>query len=312
MSSSKPVLVIVGGPTGSGKTQLSIALARRLHTEILNADSRQFYKEMSIGTAKPTEEELSQAPHHFVDILSVWEPYSVGDFEKDALALLDKKFKERSVMIMTGGSGLYLQAIYEGLNEFPDVPPSIREKWEGIHKEKGIETLQQRLSQVDPDYFKEVDLQNPVRLIRALSVWEVSGTPFSTFRKAEKPERPFQSLMIYPDWNREVLYERINRKVDKMLEEGLLEEVRSLLPYRHEKALRTVGYPEFFAYLDGAITLEEAIDKMKMNSRRYAKRQVTWFKKYGQWHSFPGDKPEQGIDWVVEKLKEKGIPVDGN
>jgi tRNA dimethylallyltransferase len=302
MSYPKPVLIVVGGPTGSGKTKMAIDLARHLQTEIINADSRQFYREMNIGTAKPTEEELALAPHHFVNCLSVWEPYSVGDFEKDALQLLEDKFKEKPVMIMTGGSGLYLQAVYEGLNEFPDVPLSVREKWEALHQEKGIEYLQEVLAKADPEYFAEVDQQNPVRLIRALSVYEVSGKTFSHFRKAAKPERPFQTILLYPDWSREVLYDRINKKVDQMVEEGLVEEVKSLLPYRHEKALQTVGYPEFFEFLDGKISLEEATEKMKMNSRRYAKRQITWFKKYGDWEKIPGDQPELALEIVLRKL----------
>ncbi|MCB0663873.1 MAG: tRNA (adenosine(37)-N6)-dimethylallyltransferase MiaA, partial [Saprospiraceae bacterium] len=196
---------------------------------------------------------------------------------------------------------------YEGMDEFPDVPTEVRNSWEAKFEKEGLPILQDALKKLDPDYFDEVDLQNPVRLIRALSVCTVSGQSYSSFRKAKKQERPFESLLIYLDWPRQILYDRINRRVDQMLAEGLEEEVRSLLPYRHYQALQTVGYPEFFAYFDGEITYEEAVERMKMNSRRYAKRQGTWFRKYGEWKTFSGEHPEKVLPRVETRLKELSL-----
>lgn len=279
--SIKKKLIVVGGPTASGKTALAIELAQQFGTEIVSADSRQFYKEMSIGTAKPTPHELAQAKHHFIDNLSIHDSYSVGDFERDALAVLKTIFEKNDTAIMVGGTGLYIRAVCEGLDEFPDVPLSIRQEFEAIFEKEGLEPLQKLLEEVDYKYFTEVDIHNSVRLIRALSVWKVSGQPFSSFRSATKVVRDFEPVFKTIDLPRPVLYDRINRRVDMMMSEGLLEEARKLYPFKHLNALQTVGYTELFAHFDGQLTLEEAVDKIKQHSRNYAKRQTTWFKKNG-------------------------------
>ena len=277
--SIKKKLIIVGGPTASGKTALAIQLAQQFGTEIVSADSRQFYREMSIGTAKPTAAELAQAPHHFIGNLSIHDNYSVGDFERAALVVLDKIFAKNDTAIMVGGTGLYIRAVCNGLDAFPNTPLSIRQEFETLFEKEGIEPLQKMLQEVDYEYFTQVDIQNHTRLIRALSVWKASGQPFSNFRLATKVERNFEPIYKTIDLPRPVLYDRINHRVDIMMSEGLLEEARKLYPFRHLNALQTVGYTELFAHFDGQLSLEEAIDKIKQHTRNYAKRQTTWFKK---------------------------------
>lgn len=281
--SVKKKLIIIGGPTASGKTDCAIQLAQHFGTEILSADSRQFYKEMSIGTAKPQLSDLAKAKHHFIGNLSIHDAYSVGDFERDALAVLETIFETHDTAIMVGGTGLYIRAVCEGLDEFPDVPLSIRDEFEAIFKNEGIEPLQKLLQEVDYEYFTQVDIHNPIRLIRALSVWKASGQPFSSFRSGNKVERNFTPIYIALDLPREVLYDRINRRVDLMMAEGLLEEAKSLHPFKHLNALQTVGYTELFAHFDGEMTLDEAVDKIKQHTRNYAKRQMTWFRKNDFW-----------------------------
>ncbi len=281
--SVKKKLILIGGPTASGKTDFAIAMAQHFGTEIISADSRQFYKEMSIGTAKPSPNDLAKAKHHFVGNLSIHTPYSVGDFERDALAVLDTIFEKNDVAVMVGGTGLYIRAVCEGLDEFPDVPLSIRQEFETLFEKEGIESLQNLLQQVDNEYFNEVDIHNPMRLIRALSVWKVSGQPFSSFRSRTKAERNFEPIYLAIDLPRPDLYDRINRRVDIMLAEGLLEEAKALYPFKHLNALQTVGYTELFAHFDGFMTLDEAIDKIKQHTRNYAKRQTTWFRKNDFW-----------------------------
>jgi len=278
IESQKKLFVIVG-PTASGKTAAGIQLANKLHTEIISADSRQFYREMAIGTAKPTPDELAQAKHHFVNSHSVTDSFNVGDFEQQGLALLDELFKTNDNVIMVGGSGLYIKAICEGFDQLPDVDPAIRERLNNELIEQGISYLQGKLKQADPQYYTEVDLNNPQRIIRALEVFESSGHPFSSYRKANLKQRPFDIVKYGLLWPREVLYDRINRRVDMMVEQGLVDEVRSLLPYRHLNALQTVGYAEIFDYLVGKTDLPTAIAAIKQNTRRFAKRQMTWFNK---------------------------------
>ncbi|MGK0388625.1 MAG: tRNA dimethylallyltransferase [Maribacter sp.] len=302
---SKYLIVIVGA-TASGKTSLGIRLAQKYDTVILSADSRQFYREMSIGTAKPTEEELVAAPHHFIDNLSIHDKYSVGDYEKEAITLLDEIFETKDVALMVGGSGLFIKSVLEGLDEFPDVPNEIKEKLIQLEKEEGIEALQNMLKEKDPNYFSEVDIHNPHRLIRALSVIEASGKPFSSFRNQAAKKRNFQAIIIQLDWEREKLYERINQRVDLMLEAGLLDEVKSLLPLKYLNALQTVGYQEIFDYLDNNISKEEAIRLVKRNSRRYAKRQMTWLRKMENTKAFlPSDldKIASYLDTIIDNVK---------
>ena len=285
MSSSK-YLISIAGPTAIGKTAAAIELANYYHTEIISADSRQFYREMSIGTAKPSPQELAAAPHHFIGSHSITDDINVGNFEQEGLALLDELFAKHNVVIMAGGSGLYIKAITEGFDNLPEVDPAIRENLNKIFAEQGITALQQKLILADPAYYNLVDLQNPQRLIRALEVFESTGKPYSSYRKGSYQQRPFNIIKLGLDMPREELYERINKRVDIMIESGLLDEVTQLLPYRHLNALHTVGYSEIFDYVDGKTDLPTAISMIKQNTRRFAKRQLTWFRKDKDTHWF--------------------------
>lgn len=287
---NKKHLIVIGGPTASGKTALAIRLAQHFSTDIVSADSRQFYREMTIGTAKPTVEELALVKHHFINNLSIHDNYSVGDFEKEAIAVLEDLFERHDVVVLVGGTGLYIKAVCEGLDIFPETPLSIRHEFEDLLAQNGIEYLQNLLKEVDIDYFKEADIDNPKRLIRALSVWKLSGQPFSSFRKGEKVKRFFTPIYICLDVPRDILYARIHERVDKMVAEGLVDEAKALYPFKNFNALQTVGYSEFFDYFDGKMSLPQAIDKVKQHTRNYAKRQVTWFKKEDYWrHFMPND-----------------------
>jgi tRNA dimethylallyltransferase len=276
---STKTLIVVAGPTASGKTALAIELAKKLNTEIISADSRQFYREMSIGTAKPTSGELAQAKHHFIDSLSITDSFSVGDFEREGLILLNGILKTHDTAILVGGSGLFIKAICEGFDNLPATSPEIRDRLNRELDEKGIAYLQEKLKTADPAYYEQVDLNNPQRLIRALDVYESTGLRFSSFRKRETIPRPFRVIKIGIDMPRSILYQHINQRVDNMIEQGLIEEVASLLPWRHLNALNTVGYSELFDYFDGKTDLETAIALIKQNTRRFAKRQMTWFRK---------------------------------
>lgn len=277
-------LIVIGGATATGKTALAIQLAQQLDTEILSADSRQFYREMSIGTAKPSAAELAAAPHHFIDFLSVNDDYSVGDFERDALERLENIFARKDAAILVGGSGLYLRAVCEGLDSFPPVSPETRNAIAEGEKNGGLAWLQHELAARDPRQFEKTDRQNPARLRRALEVCWETGQPYSSFlQQSPKKPRPFTPQYILLDMPRPALYARIEARVDAMLAAGLETEAQSLLPYRHRPPLRTVGYEEFFDFFDGKISREAAIDKIKQHSRNYAKRQITWFAKHGNW-----------------------------
>jgi len=287
-------LIVIGGATASGKTTLAIRIAQFFGTEILSADSRQFYREMSIGTAKPDKNELAAAKHHFIDFLSVADNYSVGDFERDALAQLDKIFQEKELAILVGGSGLYLRAVCEGLDKFPDISSETKKKVDTGEQSGGLPWLQQELARLDPQHFARVDQQNPARLRRALEVCLETGQSYSSFLgQGSRQSRGFQPIYIYLDWPRPELYARIEARVDQMIQDGLEDEARGLLPYRDRSPLRTVGYEEFFDYFDGNLSLLETVDKIKQHSRNYAKRQVTWFSKHGDWKKF---KPEAAAE----------------
>ncbi|MGB7787067.1 MAG: tRNA (adenosine(37)-N6)-dimethylallyltransferase MiaA [Salinimicrobium sp.] len=294
-------LIVIVGPTAIGKTSLSLALAEHFSTEIISADSRQFFKEMSIGTAAPTREELAVAPHHFIHHKSIEEDYSVGDFEREALERLEQLFQKHEQVVMVGGSGLYVDAVTKGLDKFPEVDASVREQLNNDLQEKGIADLQQRLQQLDPEYYSEVDLQNPHRLIRALEICIGTGKPYSYFRKNKTTKRPFRSLQIGLTADRETVYDRINRRVDIMMEEGLLEEAKRLYSKKDLNALNTVGYKEIFRYLDGEWSLEHAVAEIKKNSRRFAKRQFTWFRKNEEISWFDYDTPPQEIINFLKK-----------
>ncbi len=279
MYSGQKYLISIVGPTAVGKTAAAIQLANHYQTEILSADSKQLFREISIGTAKPTDEELAQAHHHFINSHQVTEAFSVGDFEKQGLIILKKIFEQHNVAIMAGGSGLYVNAIINGFDDLPAAPPEIREKLNQLLSTEGIEVLQQKLFNADPVYYNQVDLNNPQRLIRALEVFESTGKPYSSFRKGSIAKRDFNIVKIGLDLPREELYNRINKRVDTMIADGLIDEVKALTQYRHLNALNTVGYTEVFDYLDGKTDLATAIAMVKQNTRRFAKRQLTWFKK---------------------------------
>lgn len=272
-------LITVVGPTAIGKTRLGILLAEHFDTEVLSADSRQFFREMKIGTAVPTEEELARARHHFIQSRSVFEDYNVGAFEQGAIELLEEKFMTRDVMVMVGGSGLYVDAVLNGLDEFPEVDPSIRAKLIELLDREGLEPLQEKLRKLDPESFQRIDIQNRQRVIRALEICEGTGKPFSSFWRNQRKERSFRSIKIGLRADRQLVYRRINERVDLMMEQGLLEEARRLYPHRDLNALQTVGYRELFAHFDGDLSLEEAVSEIKKNTRRFAKRQGTWFRK---------------------------------
>ena len=279
-SMNKPKLIYIAGPTASGKTALAITLANHFKTEILSCDSRQFYKEMSIGTAVPSEKELSEAPHHFIQYLSITDNYSVGDYRTAALKLLKKLFKKHDTVIMVGGSGLYADAVIQGLDEFPEVDPAIRRQLMAIFQQEGIEILQDLLRQHDIKHYQIVDRNNPHRLIRALEISLSSGKPYSSYLGKRVAPDFFETQTIVIDWEREKLYERINTRVDHMIKANLINEAQALHPQKNLNALQTVGYRELFAYFDGEIDKEFAQEEIKKNTRRYAKRQVTWFRKY--------------------------------
>lgn len=277
------LLVVIGGATASGKSATCRMLAKAFQSEILSADSRQIYKGMNIGTAKDSLEALQEIPHHFIDHRSVEQPYSAGDFEREGLAQLQKLFERHSIIFLCGGSSMYIKALCEGLDDFPEVPEGIRQHYASWYRDYGIEALADLLVKKDPEYAQKVDLQNPHRLIRALSVQEASGRPFSSFLNTQKPPRTFQVLYFWLDVDRPFLYQRINERVDLMMQQGLLEEVKKFYSQRQLKALQTVGYQELFKYLEGQITLVEAVDKIKQNTRRYAKRQITWRRSEAHW-----------------------------
>ena len=276
-------LICIGGPTASGKTALAIQLAEKYHTEILSVDSRQFYKEMNIGTAKPTQEEQDRVPHHFINHVSIHDPYDIGLFEKESMTLLEDRFKHHDILIAVGGSGLYFKAMLEGIDTFPPVSPDILIQLQQEYLEKGIDYLKDQLQAVDPNYFQIVDLHNPVRLIRAISIFRETGLPFSTFRTGNKVDRFFESHCFYLSPPRDILYQKINDRVDKMIQDGLIDEVRSLQEFKGLKALQTVGYKELFKYFSKEYEIKEAILKIKQHTRQYAKRQLTWFNNTENW-----------------------------
>lgn len=302
MNYYSPTLIVVAGPTAVGKTAAAIKLAQHFNTVVVSADSRQFFREMNIGTAKPDEGELAVAKHYFINSHSISESFSVGDFEKQGLALLDELFKTHDKVVLAGGSGLYIKAICEGFDDLPVADISVREKLNQQLEKEGITPLQKKLQQIDPDYYTQVDLNNPQRIIRALEVFETSGKPFSSYRNATINKRPFNIIKLALDMPREKLYERINLRVDLMVKQGLVEEVKSLLPYRELNALNTVGYSELFDYFDGKTSLDEALLLIKQNTRRFAKRQLTWFRKDKDFIWFDAGAPDV-IDQMVRAIE---------
>lgn len=278
-------LIVIAGPTAVGKTQLTLQLAKYYNATIFGADSRQFYKELAIGTAKPTPEELAFAPHKFVDFISIHQSYNVGMYANAIQEALAHYFEQHDVAILSGGSGLYIDAALKGINEMPEIPDSVRAALKKEFEEKGLVFLQQEVQELDPEFYAEVDQQNPVRLMRALEVIRVSGKKFSAWRMGPpEKEKNYNTIKIVLNRDREELYNRINQRVDKMLHDGLLKEVESVYEFKQLQALQTVGYRELFSFFDGEINFQEAVDLIKQNTRRYAKRQVTWFKKDPEYH----------------------------
>ena len=283
---------------------LSIRLAKQYQAEIISCDSRQFYREMNIGTAVPNKTDLAEVKHHFIQNLSIENPYTVGDFEKDALTKIDELHQKNDVVIMVGGSGLYIDAVCKGLDDFPKIPTDLRARLNQRLVHEGIESLEQELNKLDPDYHKIVDKSNPHRIIRALEVCLVSGKAFSSFRKKQEKTRAFNTIKIILNRDRETLYERINLRVNQMMKEGLLEEVKNLLPFRDYNALQTVGYKELFAYFDGECNLETAIEEIKKNTRRYAKRQMTWFRRDPETLFFNPEEDKNINAYLEQQLKD--------
>jgi tRNA dimethylallyltransferase len=279
----KKILICIGGPTASGKTALAIHLAKKYNTEIISVDSRQLYKEMSIGTAKPTPNELASIPHHFINHISIHDPYDIGLFEKESMTLLKERFKHHDILIAVGGSGLYFKAMLEGIDEFPPVSHNILTQLQKEYLEKGLDYLKGELVEIDPVYFQMVDQNNPVRIIRAISIFRETGIPFSNYRTGKKVDRFFDSHCFYLSPPRALLYEKINARVEKMVDDGLIDEVRSLQAFKDLKALQTVGYTELFKYFSKEYEIKEAILKIKQHTRQYAKRQLTWFNNAKKW-----------------------------
>lgn len=295
-------MIHIGGPTASGKTSLAVDLAMHYGCEVISADSRQFYREISIGTAKPKESELQGVKHHLIDSLSIHDDYSAGHFERDVIALIREIHTSQDLIIVAGGTGLYHRAIYEGLDQYPPVDKSVVAIYTKRLKDQGIASLQEELTSRDPVYAAQVDLNNGHRLIRALSVIACSDKPFSQFQEHKTAERNFTPIKLAIQIDRNLLYERINKRVDLMIKQGLLDEARNVYPHRSLNSLNTVGYKELFDYLDGASDLETAIDKIKQHTRNYAKRQITWFKNQDNWHTVTGltDAIRQ-IDDLIQK-----------
>ncbi len=302
MLKHSPYLVVIAGPTAVGKTAISIDIAKQFNTCILNADSRQVYKELNIGVAKPSEQELNEVTHHFVNHCSIHDSFTASDYEQQSMTLLEQLFQSNDVVVMSGGTGLYIQAVLEGFDSIPDVPDQIVSD---LNKEldiKGIAHLQELLQHCDPDYYKKVDKENSRRLIRALSVYRAHGHPYSSYLGKSSISRPFQSILVQLERDREELYDRINKRVDNMIVAGLEHEARTFYPFKDVQALQTVGYTEFFKYFDGHISKEEAISLIKQQTRRYAKRQLTWYRKKENWQLLRADDLSGIIAYVQQKI----------
>ncbi|QNR85497.1 tRNA (adenosine(37)-N6)-dimethylallyltransferase MiaA [Pedobacter riviphilus] len=298
-------LISIVGPTAIGKTAMAIQLAQYFGTEIISADSRQFFKEMEIGTAKPDATELAAAKHHFINSHAVSQLFSTGDFEVEGLKILEEIFQNHDLAIMVGGSGLYVNALINGLDEMPDIDLAIRERLNKQFEEEGLSSIQKQLATLDPEYFAKVDQQNPQRMIRGLEVFLSTGRKLSSMLSATKKERPFNIIKIGLNTDRAVLYDRINRRVDQMIADGLVDEVKSLIPFKKYNALNTVGYSELFDYLDGKLSLVDAVASIKQNTRRFAKRQLTWFRRDDELTWFEPYQSAEIINFIEDKITDK-------
>lgn len=300
MKMAKKSLIVLVGPTGVGKTETSLALAEHFHAPILNADSRQIYKGMTVGTAAPTLEERSRAEHHFVQFLNPGDYYSAAQFEMDAMALLESLFQKHDYVLLSGGSMMYIDAVCHGIDDIPTVDDVTRKTMLERYEKEGLEPLVQELRVLDPEYYQIVDLKNPKRVIHALEICYMTGKTYSSFRTNTKKQRPFHIVKVGLRREREVLYDRINRRVTKMIQDGLEDEVKALLPFRNTNSLNTVGYKEMFAYFDGKMSLEEAADKIRQNSRIYSRKQMTWFKRDNQIKWFEPEQLGEIIAYISE------------
>ncbi len=300
---NRKTLLVVVGPTAIGKTRMAIELAKYYNTEIISCDSRQFFKELTIGTAVPSQEELHQVRHHFIQHKSIFESYSVGDFERESIILLQQLFEKHNVVVMVGGSGLYVKAVIKGLDTFPEVEGSVREYLNEQYQKQGITFLQKELKVLDPIQYQQMDIYNPQRMIRALEVCIVAGKPYSSFLNKKATTRDFQTMQIGLTADRAIVYNRIEERVEVMLEKGLLIEAQEMFRYRKLNALQTVGYRELFDFLDGKMSLAIAVEEIKKNTRRFAKRQYTWFNKDEdiQWFDY-----EIAVEEIITVLKENG------
>lgn len=296
------ILIVITGPTGVGKTDLSIELAEHYGTEIINADSRQIYAEMSIGTAAPTKEQMERVKHHFVATKHIGDYYSASMYEQEVLKLLDADSHKNETMILSGGSMLYIDAVCNGIDDIPTIRDDIRQMMKQRLANEGLEALVEELRQLDPEYGRIVDEHNTRRVIHALEICHQTGSTYTSFRTGKKKQRPFRIIKIGLTCQRELLYERINQRVVRMIEAGLVEEVRSLLPYRYENALNTVGYKEIFKYIDGEISLDEAIRQIQSNSRQYARKQLTWYKRDEEMKWFENAKAEDIIEYINNRI----------
>lgn len=303
MSKDSKTLIVLVGPTASGKTEVAIQIANQFNAEIISADSRQFYKELPIGTAAPNHRQLKEVKHHYIGNLSVKDEFNVSSFENNVLQLLDEKFKVLNNMILVGGSGLYINAVCKGIDNLPDPDINLRREITALYAEKGIQALQEKLNELDPQYYKEVDRKNPKRLMRAIEVCLKTGKPYSEQRLNQPKKRNFNIIKIGLEMHRDELNSRINNRTREMMDKGWLEEARSVFPLKHLNALNTVGYKELFKFIEGEWTLEKAIEKIQTNTRRYAKRQMTWFKKDPGINWFSPDAREDILNFLDTKLK---------
>lgn len=296
-------LIVILGPTGVGKTNIGLRLAEKFACPIVSSDSRQIFQELKIGTAAPSQEEMKRVAHYFVGTHSIFDNYSAGQYEEEAMALLNNLFQKNEVVLLVGGSMMYIDAVCNGMDDIPQVKPEIREFWQKEFAEKGLEFIQNELKRLDEKHYKEVDLQNPKRMLHALEICTQTGRTFSEFRTGEKKQRNFEIIKIGLNRPREELYNRINERVDIMMEQGLLQEAQPFYPHKHLNTLNTVGYKELYRYLDGEWTLEFAINMIKQDSRHYAKRQLTWFNRDKDIHWFHPSQEEEIIQFIDQKTQ---------
>ncbi len=299
----KKYLIVIAGPTAVGKTELAIRLAKAFHTQVISADSRQFFKELNIGTAKPTIDELNQVRHHFINTHSISQSYSAGDFERDALILLETLFQDNDCVIVTGGSGLYIKALLEGLDDLPKPLPDLRENLMNRLQNEGLTKLQAEIRGIDSAFANTKEIVNPQRVIRALEVFYSTGIPISEYQQNAKKERPFEPILIALDRDRSELYQRIDLRMDMMLRDGLVKEAQEVIAFRTHHALKTVGYKEVYAFLDGMYDEREMIRLLKQNSRRYAKRQLTWFRHQGNFNWFTANQFDEIRQYVADTMQ---------